>query len=142
VIGTLSRRGELGEAYVSLPGDDGTPRPARSLVPLDDAHVGRSVALMFEAGDPARPILMGIVHDPMDELIAGRAALATTPTSRIEAQIDDESVVLEARKQIVLRCGKASITLSPDGKVCIRGTDLLSRSSGGQRIQGASVAIN
>ena len=47
-----------------------------------------------------------------------------------------------AESEIVLRCGEASITLTRAGKVLIRGTYLLSRSSGVNRIKGGSVQIN
>jgi hypothetical protein len=142
VIGNLVRLGKLGEAYVTLPGSEDTPLPARSLTPLQADQIGRAVALMFEAGDPSRPILMGVVHDPVEDLIARRDEPSESALPPISAQLDDESIVIEAQRQIVLRCGKASITLSPDGKIRIRGTDVLSRSSGRHRIKGGSVAIN
>ena len=49
---------------------------------------------------------------------------------------------ITAEKEIVLKCGKASITLTKAGKVIIRGTYLLNRSSGVNRIKGGSVQIN
>jgi hypothetical protein len=42
----------------------------------------------------------------------------------------------------VLRCGKASITLTSAGKVLIRGTYVLSRSSGVNKIKGGSIQLN
>ncbi len=59
-----------------------------------------------------------------------------------EARLDGERVVLSADKEIVLKCGKASITLTRAGKVLIRGAYLLNRSSGVNRIKGGSVQIN
>ena len=47
-----------------------------------------------------------------------------------------------ALDQLVLRCGKASITLTKAGKVLIQGTYLSSRSSGVNRIKGGSVQLN
>ena len=47
-----------------------------------------------------------------------------------------------ANKQIVLKCGKASITLTRAGKVLIRGAYLSSRSSGVNRIKGGSIQLN
>jgi hypothetical protein len=60
----------------------------------------------------------------------------------VEARVDGHRVVLDAEQEIVLRCGKASITLTRAGKVLIRGAYLLSRSSGVNRIKGGSVQIN
>jgi len=51
-------------------------------------------------------------------------------------------VVFDAKKEIVLRCGKASITLTKAGKVMIKGTYVVSRSSGANKIKGASIALN
>ena len=45
-------------------------------------------------------------------------------------------------REIVLRCGEASITLTRAGKVLIRGTYILTRSSGANRVKGAAVEIN
>ena len=56
-------------------------------------------------------------------------------------EIDGETLTLSAEREIVLRCGKASLTLTRAGKVLIRGAYLLSRSSGANRIKGGSVQI-
>ena len=60
----------------------------------------------------------------------------------LEATIDRDRIVLEAKKEVVLRCGKASLTLTADGKIVIKGANLLTTSSGAHRIRGASVSIN
>ena len=59
-----------------------------------------------------------------------------------DVMIDGKRVTFDAREEIVLRCGKASITLTRAGKVLIRGTYLLNRSSGVNRIKGGSVQLN
>jgi len=59
-----------------------------------------------------------------------------------ELQVDGGHVDIEARERIVLRCGKASITLTRAGKVIIRGAYVSTRSSGANRIKGGSVQIN
>ncbi len=84
---------------------------------------------MFERGDPHRPIIMGLLQPP-----SARPA--------VQAETDGEKLVFSADKEIVLRCGEASITLTRAGKVLIRGAYLLSRSSGVNRIKGGSVQIN
>src|SRR4051812_15153812 len=68
--------------------------------------------------------------------------LADHEARSIEPEQARERIEICAEKEIVLRCGKASITLTRSGKILIRGTYVLSRSSGAQRIQGASVQIN
>ena len=56
--------------------------------------------------------------------------------------IDGEQLTVTADREIVLRCGEASITLTRAGKVIIRGAYVVSRSSGANRIKGACVQIN
>ena len=60
----------------------------------------------------------------------------------VAVERDGERLTLTADREIVLRCGKASLTLTRAGKVLIRGAYLLSRSSGVNRIKGGSVQIN
>ena len=49
---------------------------------------------------------------------------------------------IESRHAIVLRSGKSSITLKPDGKVEIFGADITTRAVHTQRIQASTVEIN
>ena len=59
-----------------------------------------------------------------------------------EAEAVPDRLELVARREIVLRCGNASITLTRAGKIILRGTYVLSRSSGVNKIKGGSVQIN
>ena len=49
---------------------------------------------------------------------------------------------MDAEREIVLRCGDSSITLTRAGKVIIKGKYILNRSSGYNKIKGAAVEIN
>jgi hypothetical protein len=68
--------------------------------------------------------------------------LRTGKQTSMKIEVDGERIVFRADRELVLRCGEASITLTRAGKVIIRGTYLLSRSSGVNRIKGGSVQIN
>jgi hypothetical protein len=76
-----------------------------------------------------------------------RAAATLAPTAAAAAvnspttDLPDE-LVLTAAKQITIRCGESSITLTAAGKIILRGKYIVSRSSGVQRIKGGSVQIN
>lgn len=131
VIGTLLELDVIGTPKVDYPGNAAGSLSARSLVPLDSAKVGRDLALMFEAGDPSKPIVLGVLQRP------GRP-----DPKAVRVELDGETLVLTGKKQVVLRCGKASITLTRAGKVLLRGAYLSSRSSGVNRIKGGSVQIN
>ena len=131
-IGRLVGLGESSEPLVDFPGNpSGKPVAALSVMALRESTVGREVVLMFEEGDAERPVVMGLVEE--------RTAKRRAP---VELMLDKRSFVFTAEEEIVLRCGKASITLTRAGKVLIRGAYLLNRSSGVNRIKGASVQIN
>ena len=108
---------------------------ARSVVDLHGAHIGRQVVLVFEDADPARPIVMGVLHD------AGHSALGPRPGT-VEVDRDGERMIIDAKEQLVLRCGKAKLTLTRAGKVLIEGTYVSNRSSGVNRLKGGSIQIN
>jgi hypothetical protein len=93
--------------------------------------VGREVALLFEEADPAKPILVGSIMHPK-----------ARPVQRVFVERDDDRLELTADREIILRCGNASITLTRAGKVLIRGAYVSSHSSGVNRIKGGVVHIN
>lgn len=110
---------------------------ARTTIALLRHHVGSTVVVVFESGDVRRPIILGVVHDAHSNVPASQP-----PSPVVSAQIDDQRLVLTAEREIVLKCGEASITLTRAGKVLIKGTYVLSRSSGYNKIKGAAVDIN
>ena len=111
-----------GRAQVLIPSLGETPLVALSLVPVPAEALGRlaAVTMMDDA-----PLILGLIQPPVPEVEA-----------------DGETLVLEACREVMLRCGKASIHLTADGRVTIRGTQVLSRSDGPNRVQGASVQLN
>jgi hypothetical protein len=64
------------------------------------------------------------------------------PAERIEAIVDGKRVVIDGLDEIVIRCGKSSITLRRNGRIIIRGTYVETRAEGVNRIKGGSVQIN
>jgi hypothetical protein len=53
-----------------------------------------------------------------------------------------DTLVLEAKKSLTIRVGDGSITIRKDGKILIKGRDLVSHAQRTNRIKGGSVAIN
>ena len=125
VIGVLAGFAADGAPLVLFSGmPGGQPLRARSTAALGPADQGAEVALLFENGLPTAPIVMGKLQRP------------------VAVGVDDEVLELSAAREVVIRCGKASITLTRAGKVLIRGTYVFSRSSGVNKIKGGSVQLN
>lgn len=110
---------------------------ARTTVPLERRHLGCSVLVLCENGDARLPVVVGVIQPP-----ALPPAPALASDRKVVVQADDDSYVVDAERQIVLRCGESSITLTRAGKVIIKGKYILSRSSGYNKIKGAAVDIN
>ncbi len=149
LIGKLVAWDDAGNPLVDYPSNPSECfLPARTTVPLDQAHLGREVALMLVSGDPHQPLIIGLLQPPHAASAAVRGSHDPAHRSTeglsppLAAEIDGERLVFTAKQEIVLQCGQASLTLTKAGKVLIRGTYLLSRSSGVNRIKGGSVQIN
>jgi hypothetical protein len=137
VVGELIGLSEDGNCPLVLyPGQLGTAAVAAgSIVDLHAAHIGKRVALMLEEGIVNRPIVMGVLRGE-------EAWPAEECPTQVEVVADGERLIVSAREQLVLRCGKASITLTKAGKVLIQGAYVFSRSTGANRIKGGSVELN
>lgn len=137
VIGVLVGFSEQQQPLVVFPENpQANALAARTTAQLQQADIGKEVALLFEQGDPRYPLVIGLLQ---------RAASTSQPEvaePEIKVDLDDEHLLLKAKQSITLQCGKASITLTKSGKVLLRGAYLLSRSSGVNRIKGGSVQIN
>lgn len=123
-----------------VPGFAGRVLAARSTVALRRAMLGRQVVLVLDQGDQPSPIVLGVIEPhPLHELQP--AAVGASPAP-LALEVDGDRRVIEAEREIVLRCGDASITLTRAGKVIIRGHYILSRSTGYNKIKGAAIDIN
>lgn len=130
VVGRVLGLMDDGRPLIDFPGAISL-HAARSTVEVSEHHIGSEILITFESGDVEKPIITGILRS-----FNGNG----TPSAAIK--VDDERLVFTAEREIVLQCGSASITLTRAGKVLIRGAYVLSRSSGANRIKGASVQIN
>lgn len=137
IVGELIAMTEEGRVpMVCYPGQIRTAAiAARSTIDLYGKHIGQHVVLMFEGNDPEKPIIMGVLQGKEGWPIEQQP-------NQVEVDADGERMIVTAKEQLVLRCGKASITLTKAGKVLIKGSYVLSRSSGVNRIKGGSVQLN
>jgi hypothetical protein len=133
VIGRVVGIAEHGAPLVDFPANPaGAPVPALATARYDHASLDAPVALMFLEGDRARPLAIGLLAR-LDEQPVDVGLVAPQPDGRL---------ALTAAREIVLQCGRASLMLTRAGKVLVRGEYVSLRSSGMQRITGASVQIN
>ena len=156
IIGTLTGLDHQGKALVDFPGNVKQKAiKAISTACISLQHSGRQVALLFEDNNLEKPIIVGLIHNPLQDILDNFELGNTdslnidnnTETEKRENTVDDmlldgERMVFEAKKEIVLKCGESSITLTKAGKILIKGKYLLNRSSGVNRIVGGSVQIN
>ena len=59
-----------------------------------------------------------------------------------EAGAVPDTLTIEAKQSLTIRVGEGSITIREDGKILIRGKDLVSHAHRTNRIKGGAVAIN
>lgn len=140
-VGSVVSIDDDGYVYVDFAGNTGDP--VRALIALSQADG----AILWKRDPNTRVLLVDSDHPD------GQLAIIGLVSETLSAQVDEEdepdvvhldvtSLVLEARKDLVLRCGDSQLTMKADGRIVLRGTDVVSRSSGPSRIRGASVRIN
>jgi len=165
VIGELLSFDDVGRPLVTFTACNQDSVFALSTVAVTHEHKGRQVALLFADGDLSKPVIMGLIHNPLFDILDNIEVLERTPESEENpfenvqninsnvkdgsdkksensAYIDGQKVVIEGHEEIELRCGEASIRLTKAGKILIKGKYLLNRSSGVNRIMGGSVQVN
>lgn len=169
LLGILTGIDESGSPVIGFPQfPHFEPVAALATIPVLPQHIGRQIALMFTQGANSRAIVIGFLYSPLqqmldnlieqaevsipgleiedqkvfDEPVLNSSPAITTSSPNNTLHVDGKRVVLEGQEEVVLKCGEASITLTRNGKVVIRGKYLLSRSSGVNRILGGSVQVN
>jgi len=140
VIGTLADSGKSGRTLVHFPGipSDG-PLEAISTEDMTGKTPGSEVALGFVDGNPTLPIILGIIQKTGDQKASSEEI---SSEQNIDVRLDGETLTLSAEREIVLKCGKSSITLTRAGKIILKGAYLSNHSTGVNRIKGGSVQIN
>ena len=143
VLGRLVGFTDEGAPLVQFSGNPAVTPVVARIATTAAGQEGDQIALMFEDGDPARPISLGVIREsfgPSDSNRQQRLDAAGKPALHFDRS--EERLEISAEREIVLRVGRASITLTEAGKVLIRGAYVLSRSSGVNRIKGGSVELN
>ncbi len=146
-VGKVVETDERGNVFVTHPALSGSePVKARVLAGVfENASPERildcDVLIVFDGGDPSRPIVVGEVRDAIFRE-SGEFAFRTDPRQGRELFAGERKIALEAHDEISLRCGKASITMKSNGKVIVKGVEIVSRAARANKIKGGTVAIN
>ena len=135
-----------GDVHVDFPGNESGPLLARVSAALDGmalqeaATTGQDALLLFEGGDARKPVLLSLLHSrtPMVDLLL-QSADKRLPE---HVRVDGQRVSIEGKEEVVLRCGKASLTLRKDGKVLLRGVNVVSQADQVHKVRGGKVQIN
>ena len=77
---------------------------------------------------------------PRDQMVKGYEFSKDQYVSFTDEEL--KAMAQEAERAIELRCGKASLRLSSDGRIELRGTTVVSHATGLNRIRGASIKLN
>ena len=135
--GYIAEIDDQGYPLVMIDGQQVTAIKAQFLCPPEQLTPNAQCALMYQEGLQNMPVIMGVFQNPIIALSGD--GLTQTPASNGDKQTHKK---IEANQSIMISCGKASIALSQDGRVEIRGTSVVQHSTGLNRIRGASVKIN
>ena len=94
--------------------------------------VDDEVLLWVPPSPDARGVILGRIGPTQAAAVASSGSNEATP----------DTLVLEAKHSLTLRVGEGSITIREDGKILIKGKDLVSHAQRTNRIKGGSVSIN
>lgn len=139
VVGQLTASEIPGEILVICNGRD--PRPAQLLSGINRSELikraesGQRVLVIFINGNPDEPVIAGMMENALEEMVY-------INNGSVDALVDGERVVIRADKEIHLACGEGSITITGDGRIVVKGRDILSRASGSNKIKGSNVELN
>jgi hypothetical protein len=133
------RRGEVvditesGTVIVALDGVDAT------LVRCDLLVTTEAPAPVMVAGDQ---VLTWSPSDGASAVVLGRIGPSRGLTPDAMPDELPDTITLEAKHSLVLRVGDGSITIRDDGKILVKGKDLVSHAQRMNRIKGGAVSIN
>jgi Domain of unknown function (DUF6484) len=141
-VGTLRRIAEDGSPFVEFTGSQGEiiARCAAAAVPPADQCVGAAVLLVFERGDRNLPIIAGFVRASLWDAAGQSTRLAAD--AKLSSKLEGNTVVIEGKDAVEIRCGQGSISLRADGHVVIKGEKVTSRARETNKVRGATVLIN
>ena len=153
VSGTVMEFGQNGEIWVEVM-ETAAPVAARFLrttqAPPPRLQTGNEVLIAVDA-DQAIGYILGVVEPYVATPEADKAVDTEAPPEEIEigvpggsdkVRVTGRKIYIEASEEIQLKCGDGMILIDKEGKVVVRGTKVLSRARGLNKIKGGAVTIN
>lgn len=144
VIATIDKITEDGEIYVDYENNLNGPFSVSVLAGAllekkREDLIGAQVLIIWSNRNTAisnqdQPILIDVLIDRLP----GKSATSESTV----VHLDGDILVLEGKREIQFCCGKSSVVLQADGKIVIKGGDIVSRASRTHKIKGGSVEIN
>jgi len=129
-LGTVIELTEGGDAGVVVPGDPPLRLRCDVLRTADRAaltlSLGARVLVLLPGPGEERGIVLGVV----------------APYESPRPDPAPAELRLEAAKSIELACGESSLTMDAEGRVLLKGKDIVTRAKRTQKIRGGTVHIN
>ena len=142
ITGHLQGIDDEGRILFAPENHDGPPVPVAIGLALSDGALvpaarNQERALVVRTNDnPPRLVLVGLVR----ERVAASARDAAP--GQLELKMDGETLRLTAQHEIELKCGNASLTLRQSGRVILKGTHVVTTSTGPVKVKGATIDLN
>ena len=148
LLSALDQHSSIGLATVRSIGDDDTvlvdgDHHDTVAYPCEVLQTSEQDRLHLEPGD--RVLVFGLGSSRQRGVIVGRLGSPRTVEKLVKelpAVEPPDEIVLEAKHSLTLRVGDGSITIRDDGKILIKGKDLVSHAQRLNRIKGGAVSIN
>jgi len=141
-VGRIVAINPEGRLFVDFPGNSLGPIEVRFVLgSITGVSTDLPVLVAFDSEDPTLAIILGVLHDSLGS--AQDVPDSRPPVEPLrEVIVNGRTMVFDASQQITFRCGSSSVVLRKDGKVIIKGENIITRASRTNKIKGAAVMIN
>jgi hypothetical protein len=130
--GLVSELLPTGEVLVTLPRERSSRKVVCNFLEISDRP-----ALSLEIGDRVLVLMPQGLGE--EGCVLGRIGIYQGADAEYA---EPKHIVIEAKKELKLKCGDSSIELRRDGKLLIKGVDVVANAKRTNRIKGGSVQIN
>ncbi|MBN1961011.1 MAG: hypothetical protein JW841_08690 [Deltaproteobacteria bacterium] len=137
LLGSVVQVDPEGNVWVKYAGHMATKARVASTLSLS-ASENVPVMLYFAEKQLKNPI---VLYEICERLSVNSNDLAVNAPIE-QAVVDGKTITLKGSEEIRLTCGKSSVILNKNGRLIIKGVEVISRASKTNKIKGGSVRIN